>query len=371
VTLSPDSRRTLLETIETQRFGCEMTGSPLYVDLLDVVAADVRAGGVFARLLEPVAEAPFGDAVVLRLLGALHLLVLDGRAPQLARHYPSVGGHRMRGLGADARATAEAHEVEIAARMQGGVQTNEVGRSAALLGGYLELARGGLPLRLFEVGSSAGLNLNVDRYRYRGANGSFGPTESELVFDQPWSFGEPDLSTPLVIVERRGSDIAPVDATSEAGQLRLRSFVWGDQVDRLTRLDAALAVARRHPPVVDQADAPGWLAERLVTPVPGTCTVVTHSIMFQYLSVKGRSAMLRAIESAGVRATDQAPFAWLRLEPGGDQAELRLTAWPGGSTRVLATSSYHGPPVVWRAPASPGMSGGAPPGHCTPPGTGS
>lgn len=353
MTLSAEGRRTVLETIELQRFGCEMTGSPLYVDLLDVVAADVRANGVFARLLEPVAAAPFGDAVVLRLLGALHLMVLSGRAPGLARHYPSAGGRSAKGLGVDARAAAEEHEAEIGCRMLEGVQTNEVGRSAALIGGYLELARAGLPLRLLEVGSSAGLNINADRYRYLGPDRSFGPPDSALVFDQPWLADAPDLSVPLEIVERRGSDIAPIDVSSEAGRLRLRSFVWGDQLDRMARLNAALEVARHYPPVVDRADAPVWLEGQLAVPAAGTCTVVSHSIMFQYLSRGGRAAMIESIESAGARASASAPVAWLRLEPGGDHAELRLTRWPGGRTRVLATSSYHGPPVVWRASSEP------------------
>jgi hypothetical protein len=297
-----------------------------------------------------VADAPFGDAVILRFLGALHLLVLEGRAPALAAHYPSVGGVPGRGLGAAVRATAEEHREEIARRLTQGVQTNEVGRSAALLGGYLVLARLGLPLRVLEVGASAGLNLLFDRFRYVADDGAaYGPADSPLVFDRPWFFGRPDLGAPLVVAERRGSDVAPIPIDTEAGRQRLRSFVWGDQPDRLARLDGALAVARAHPPVVDQASAPVWLRAQLADPRPGCTTVVAHSIMFQYLSDRERREMLDAIDAAGRAATPEAPFAWLRLEPGGDQAELRLTRWPDGTTHLLARSSYHGPPVVWLA----------------------
>jgi len=349
--MEPAVRATLLETIETQRFGCEMSGSELYSTILRFVADDVEAGGPAAGLLEPVAEAPFGDAVILRFLAALHLLVLDGRAPGLAAHYPSVGGTPGRGLAAALRSAAVEHREEIALRLTQGVQTNEVGRSAALLGGYLEAARLGLPLRVLEVGASAGLNLLFDRYRYLGSAGrAFGPGDSPLVFDRPWPFGVPDLDVPLAVHERRGSDIAPVDVTTVEGRLRLRSFVWGDQLDRLTRLDGALTVAAADPPVVDRAPAPEWLREQLAIAQRGCTTVVAHSIMFQYLSDDGRREMLAAIDAAGRAATPDAPFAWLRLEPGGDQAELRLTAWPGGTTHLLAKSSYHGPPVVWLAP---------------------
>jgi hypothetical protein len=350
VTLEPATRSALLETIETQRFGCEMSGSDLYSDILRVVADDVAHDGPIAALLEPVALAPFGDAVLLRLLGALHLLVLDGRAPELARHFPSAGGTPGRGLADAVVATAVEHGAAIEVRLGQGVQTNEVGRSAALLGGFLEVARLGLPLRVLEVGASAGLNLLFDRYRYRTADGaSFGPPDSPLVFEAPWFAAAPDLSVPLTVVERRGCDVAPIDVATHEGRQRLRSFVWGDQLDRLARLDGALAVARLDPPAVDAAAAPGWLVEQLAVPSPGVATVVAHSIMFQYLSESGRREMLGAIDAAGRAATVEAPFAWLRLEPGGDQAELRLTSWPGGTTHLLARSSYHGPPVVWLA----------------------
>lgn len=343
------SRQVLLERIDTQRVGCELAGSPLYARVLDVVAADVARSGTFHRLLAPVADAPFGDAVLLRLLAGLHRLVLDGRVPELARHYPSAGGSRSRGLAGDVLRAAEAWEAELAVHLSEGVQTNEVGRSASLLGGYLELARAGRPLRVLEVGASAGLNLLFDRYRYTDASGAFGPVDSPLVFTRPWFGGAPDLASPLVVAERRGCDTDPIDVTLEQGRQRLRSFVWADQLDRLARLDAALEVAQVDPPAVDRADAAAWLDDQLEEPHADTCTVVAHSIMFQYLSEPGRAAMRASIEAAGARARPGAPLAWLRLEPGGDQAELRLTTWPGGTTNVLATSAYHGPPVVWLA----------------------
>lgn len=347
MTAAATRRTPLLDTIETQRFGCELAGSPLYAEALSVVADDVAVQGPCGRLLDPFAATPLGDAVLLRFLGALHLAVLSGRASELAAHYPSAGGTPHDGLAGALVDAVEANTELIAAGLHQCVQTNEVGRSAALIGGYLTLAADGLPLWLREVGTSAGLNLLADRYRYEAGGSAFGPADSPLVFHEPWFDRRPDLTAPLDVADRRGCDPAPIDVTREPDRLRLRSFVWPDQVERLTRLDAAIDVARRSPPAIDAADAVTWLQHELAERRRGVITVVAHSIMLQYLSPAERTTMIAAITEAGQRASAAAPVAWLRLEPGGDQAELHLTSWPGGETRLLATSAYHGPPVVW------------------------
>ncbi len=342
----------LLETIENQRLGCELAGSPLYADLLDVVAADVVAGGVCAPLLAPLAGAPYGDAVILRFLAAVHRLVLEGGAPDLAVHYPSVGGTPGRAVGRCFLAEVARHRDRIAALLQLGVQTNEVGRSVPLLTGYLELAGRGLPLRILEVGASAGLNLRFDRYRYEAGGIGFGPVDSPLRFVEPWVGRAPDLARTIAVASREGADLDPIDPATEAGRLRLRSYLWPDQPQRRARLEAALAVAAATPVRVARADAVGWARDRLREPAPGCLTVVAHSIVFQYLTADDRVAFLAVLDEAGGRATPDAPLAWLRMEPGGDQAELRLTCWPGGPTELVARSSYHGPPVVLAGGAS-------------------
>ncbi len=51
------------------------------------------------------------------------------------------------------------------------------------------------------------------------------------------------------------------------------------------------------------------------------------------------------MREAGGRATDDAPLAWLRMEPAGKWADVRLSTWPGGEERHLARVGYHGTPV--------------------------
>lgn len=341
----------LTDVLALQQRACEQAGSVLYARLLAAMADDVRAGGRCARLLEPWAGDAMTDAVPLRFLAAVHALVLTGDAPELARHYPSAGGTDASDPVPAFLAAVAEHEEAIAGAMHLPVQTNEVGRSASLFGGFHAASRAsGLPLRQLEVGASAGLLLRWDRYGYRTADGfAWGPQDG-LVFDDPWTGAVPAVAPHLVVAERRGCDQAPIDPTTDAGATRLRSFLWPDQVERLRRLDQAIEVARRVPVAVDRADAADWVEAQLAVPATGRATVVHHSIVLQYLPRATFERLRGAIEDAGGRATEDAPVHWLRMEPAGDVADVRMTSWSGrGPTEaLLATTGYHGPPVSWR-----------------------
>jgi hypothetical protein len=354
--MTPDAARPVVaRRFVGQAAACADLGSPLYAALLQRAAADVTAGGVVWRAVEEFAHLPGGALLALRYLGATHRLALAGRAPDLAAHYPSCGGD------GDADGawpallalTERAHAAgELSPLLTSGVQTNEVGRSAALLGGFLTVARAtGLPLRLLEVGSSAGLNLRWDHFCYRG----WGPAGSPVDLGDPWVGAARPLLRPdagmLEISGRRGCDLAPVDPAGEEGRLTLLSFVWPDMARRFRLLDGACRLAGSVPAPVDRASADAWVGEQLASPAGGSATVVYHSVVLQYIEAQARARMLDAIATAGGAATDAAPLAWLRLEPPGrlgpSDFELRLTTWPGGQDRRLAVAHPHGTWVRW------------------------
>ncbi|MCO8128461.1 DUF2332 domain-containing protein [Acidimicrobiia bacterium EGI L10123] len=343
----------LIDVLVLQRAACERAGSALYARILDAMVDDVHADGPCAAILRPWADNAMADAIPLRFLAAVHALVLTDEAPALAAHYASAGGTDTGDPMPAFLATVEAHRTRIEAAMDLGVQTNEVGRATSLFGGFHAVARRtGLPLRQLEVGASAGLLLHWDRYGYRAGGGvlAWGPGDG-LVFEDPWTADLPPVAAELVVAERRGCDQAPIDPTTDEGAIRLRSFLWPDQVERRARLDAAIEVARRHPVVVDAMDAADWIEAQLAEPTPGLATVVHHSIVLQYLPRSSFVRVRAAIEQAGERATPDAPIHWLRMEPAGDVADVRMSSWPGRDgghdEELLATTGYHGPPVTW------------------------
>lgn len=350
----PGAPRTAAEVVAFQAEACAKAGSPLYAHILTGVLHDIQAGGVCAELLAGRHDDPFGSALALRFLGAVHRLVLDGRAPELAVLYPSVGGDPSSGDPVSTfLAVVGAHREEVERGIVAGVQTNEVGRSAVLVGGYAEIARRtGRPLRLLEIGASAGLNLRFDHYAYDTGRQVAGDPDSPVRFTRVWEGTPPRLPERFDVVERRGCDRNPLDATTDDGRATLLSFVWPDQLDRIALLESAIEVARRVPVVVDRADAADWADARVREAARGAASVVVHSIVLQYLPPDRRRRLRAAIEHAGRHATSAAPIAWLRMEPAGDRAELRLTLWPGGADEVLATAGFHGHPIWWCGPGA-------------------
>jgi len=342
--------QTVPEHLRWQADACGRLGSPLYAALLARAADDFEAGGVVARVIgaRPATNA---SALALRLMGSVHRLVLEGEAPKLAATYPSAGGH----ADPDAAWAAFTALIEerfdaVDAGLDRPVQTNEVGRATSLVGGFLEVARmTGLPLRTFEIGASGGLNLRWDRFFYEARGATWGPPESPVRLCSYNSDRALPFGVDARVVERAGCDAAPIDLSTEDGRLRLLSYIWPDQIHRIRLFRAALEVAAATPVQLDRADAIAWTDERW-RPQPGTATVVFHSIVMQYLGER-RTAFKELVRTRGPRdATDDAPLAWLRFEPVGDEAALRLTVWPGGVDQTLAWSGFHGQNVRWVGP---------------------
>jgi hypothetical protein len=341
----------LAETFRAQAIGCEVLGSPLYAALCERFADETELRGPIWDLLAEHADAPIGAAYALRVLGGLHKLALSGDAPELARHFPSTGGDAdVDGAWAATCAVIAAPPPGVLDALTRPPQTNEVARSASLIGGFLVIAHETrVPMRVLEIGSSAGLNLRFDRFRYEQEGRGFGAPDATVHFEGLWANGEPPWNAPLKVVQRRGCDLDPVDPATDDGRLTLLSYVWPDQRERFERLSAAIDIAAGVAAPVDRAHAPEWLGQQLAAPVEGVVTVVFHSVMWQYLPADVQAEVGRVIGDAGTRATPAAPVAWLRLEPVGDLSfpRLTLTSWPGGEERLLAKCSFHLGPVTW------------------------
>ncbi len=330
---------------------CAELGSPFTAALLKRFAADFETGGPIVDICGDWATNPRKDALGLRLAGALHHAVLSGQAPDLAALYPaSMSDWDMGRVWTVAKAWLGANVDHVRAFIQSPPQTNETRRSIILLPGFLKLAaRFQQPLHLLELGASAGLNQNWDRFNY--ATESWQRSgESNVTIRTDWRAPVPDhLDTDLQIASRAACDLKPVDLSDPDQARRLKCYTWPDQDERLNRLDAAIALAQDAGTQVEQADALSWLTERLANRPASGVTVVYHSVFLIYPPREVITAIMETIRNASATATHQAPLAWLSYESealfGGDRASPRMRArletWPSGTVETYAESDGH------------------------------
>ena len=346
----------LATAFRLQAQGCTELGSPFYGDLLERAATDLEADGITATLMSPWAKATirdiFKDASHLRLLGALHDLVLSGDDPDLARAFPRPGSDTDPQHAWDAaKAAMTRHHDRIADFVTHEPQTNEVRRSACLAPGFLEIAhRTGLPIRAFEIGASAGLNLNWDRYAYKFGDTAWGDPTSPVQITTEWTGAPPAVDAKVEVIERAACDRRPSDLTDPVQCRRMLAYIWPDQFERLARIRAAIDLALALDVRVETADAAEWPA-RVATPQAGAVSVLYHSVFWQYMPPESQAKLTQIIKDLGAQATAQAPFAWLRMEPQaghlGPIMDVTLTMWPGGQEQVLAETHPHGAWVKW------------------------
>jgi hypothetical protein len=324
-------------------------------DLELSVAENYLAFAEDARGRSPVYESLAGavaaDTAILRFLSSLPW---EKRQPNLlfaAARYLLAGPvdpDRLRAL--VSRDGTGLAQVMLARR----TQTNEPARCATLLPALAQLPP---PLALIEAGASAGLTLLIDRYSYDYAGHQIRGRDAVA----PTLRCEPRGPVPLPaevpeIAWRAGLDLNPLDVTSDDDVRWLSCLVWPGEGDREQRLAAAVAAARRDPPVVRRGDLLTDLPA-LAAQAPAAATlVVYHSAVLAYVTPEDRRRF-----AATVRGL---PAVWLSNEGPGVVPDLPVPPHQGTAFVLgrdgrtpLALADGHGAWLDW-LPATARATGG-------------
>jgi hypothetical protein len=327
---------------------CPQIDGEIYRELCRVVRND-------ETLLEIAAQASPNQPPANLLFGAVHSLLLAGEAHSLREWYPALSGGETKAtnsIGPAFKEFCSLHRPRIEELMRTRLtQTNVVQRCTALLPAFGRVLgeAGGQPLSLIEIGPSAGLNLQWDRFFYRYADGrSWGDSSSRVVVECALrgNVGLPDIPESIPVTWRRGVDLNPVDLEDPDQMLWLRSLIWPDHVGRQERLTAAIEIARENPPQIVVGVAWAELPPLLAAPPHHTtlCVYGTHTL-YQFPR-EARVATLKAMQAASRQRT----VHFLGMEgTGQDFSELRWTVYKDGerSTRVLARCNPHGRWLEW------------------------
>ncbi|WP_018684072.1 DUF2332 domain-containing protein [Actinokineospora enzanensis] len=345
--------------------------SPLYEHLATQAAEDDEVAGLLTG-------APDAFAYPTLLLAAAHRVLQAEPFHELVNYYPSLGGSY--GLDAGTWPLFRSFVLERAERIRTLVathttQTNEV-RRAALLYPAVALAakQAGAPVGLLEVGCSAGLLLNLDRYAYRyqtEQSGQIvvGPAKTPLGLHCALELAAgatlPTIPKKLAVTARVGLDRAPVDLVDEDAAAWLEACIWADQPERQRLFSTAAALQRKDPPELVRGDAVADLAAAAARiPVTVPLVVITSHVLV-YLTESEQAALVAGLaELAGTR-----PLWWVSDEPYAgslahvlpDRADLvpadgqpafatlGLTRWDRGvpTSAALARTALHGERMVW------------------------
>jgi hypothetical protein len=217
-------------------------------------------------------------------------------------------------------------------------QTNEAARCATLLPVLAYLPQ---PLALLEVGASAGLCLQPDRYAYDyGAGRVLQPSGYA---DAPLLRCEVNADTPVPmrlpeIAWRAGLDLNPIDVNDREQCAWLEALVWPEQDDRLARLRAAISIARKDPPRLVRGNLLHDLAPLAAQAPQDATLVVFHSAVLAYVWPQ----QLREQFVRDVRAMNA---VWISNET------WQVLPWIGAKTEGPPVPSFllavNGEPVAW------------------------
>jgi hypothetical protein len=214
-------------------WGRHTHGSPLYQHLVQVIADDSE----LLRVMSRVDHLPQANLV----FGAVQFLLMSGSGPELAGYYPSLTDEPrpFEGSGPVFRDFVLDHEDEI---VEIGntryTQTNECRRCVALL--PLVMMSRFDRFHLVDIGTSAGLNLGLDRFHYHLGEQEWGP-DSPVVLSAE-SRGVIPRIRDIEVQRRIGLDLNPIDPADDDARLWLDALIWPEHTERRARLRAALAL---------------------------------------------------------------------------------------------------------------------------------
>ncbi len=277
--------------------------------LFEAIAAD-------DELLERLAELPPGRLPALLASAAVAFLVRRDRPVPLASYFPEPGGSQPRfddGFFPAFRAFSAARLedlIEVCRRRR--YQMNEVARCTQIVLGIAAASGGSAdPVALVDLGTGAGLGLQLDRYRYRVGADTYGPAAAglSLACDVRGPIIPPPAELPR-IASRVGVDLDPVGLEDPAARAWLQACT-PPEASALSRLAAAVDIARRHPEPVITGDVVDALPGVLGSIPRQQRIIVVDAYMAVFLPADRRARLAGILAQAGRGR----PVTWLSLDP--------------------------------------------------------
>lgn len=196
----------------------------------------------------------------------------------------------------------EDYEAELIACFQTKiVQTNEVNRAIYLYPIFSEIAqRTQSPLSLMEIGTSAGLLLNLDHYNFevveQEAIKRFGDPNSELTL-RAENRGDslPNL-TPFTVQHRIGIDLNILDLRNKDDFCWLNALIWPEHLERKNRLKSAREINNKISKELHEGDFLGYLPKKISMIDKTSKIVIFHTHVANQFSMELKSELVNLLQ---------------------------------------------------------------------------
>jgi hypothetical protein len=322
--------------------------SPLYAHLSLQIASD-------PTILELVIDADRATQVSNLLFGAVHFLLLSGIEDPLVAFYPDLVeepqpiADSYPVFRAFCLKHAEAIRQLVTSRR---VQTNEVGRCTIFppTFGLIVERVGPKPLALLEIGTSAGLHLLWDHFRYDyGIGVQIGDNTSPVLISCELRGPQrPVIPVKFPVVSfRLGIELHPIDTEDREATRWLRALIWPEHHDRAELLAQALRVKQQYPISILGGSAPDLLPAALSQVPSDAALCIFHSYTLNQMPQPTRDTTLQEIERYA--ATHQLFRISQEWYAGQAQPQVELYSYDTGhvQTELLARCESHGRWVQW------------------------
>jgi len=258
------------------------------------------------EILDLCSFAEGGQPIPNLLFGSIHYLLMNGKHHPLEEFFPSLvkTPKKLEDSYPYFQDFCKKFRKEIIHLIQTKiVQTNEVRRCAYLYPSFSYIYQMvNKPISLIEIGTSAGLQLLWDQYKYTYSSSEtiYGNKKSNVLIGSEVKDNGPTI-LPLLdivppVVDRYGIDLHVNDLSNEEDYLWLKALIWPEHFERRELFEKAVISMKENEINLIEADGIKILPEVVKQLSNDSILCIFHTHVANQIPVEGKQSLLKIIE---------------------------------------------------------------------------
>jgi len=288
-------------------------------------------------------------------LASIHYLLLNKPSEELSKYYPSITTDYKQDLPFEMfKEFCLRNAAEIIALEQSKiVQTNALNRSAYIMP-ILSNLFDSVKINLIDIGTSAGLTLNLDKYAYYYDN-EYVTGEGLVKIRSAIKEGElPNFKQILTINNKIGIDQNPLDLKIKENADWLKALIWADKVERIEKIEQAIKIARQENIQFEKASSIDKFEEIIYSQKVDVPLVIYHTHTLYQFTQEKRNEFWNLIDNIGRKrdliylATENSQV--LKNDYGVNGVVVELTKYQKGKklSQIVAETNGHANWIKWK-----------------------